>query len=117
MIRHSPEQVLRCSLVVEPLQPFIDWHDALEPDGEGYVEISQDEGETVFLIPPFDDPEESRAYIDEHFDVFFTHVLEMHCTDPKRWPQRRTVGQFRSWFRARIHSLVLDVDPDPLTHG
>lgn len=114
MIRFPPEQVHRCSLVIEPRQPFVDWHDALHPDADGYAAIALDEGETVFLIPPFDDPDEAHAFVDEHFDVFFTHILEMHCADFQRWPQRRTVEQFRTWFQARIHSLVLDIDREPL---
>lgn len=115
MVRFPPEQVFRVALVLEPRQPFIDWHDAL--GAPRYEEVSQDEGETVFLIPELVDPAETQAYIDEYFDTFFTQVLEMHCPDFKLWPRKRTAALFRSWFRVRVHSLVIDVDPAPLRHG
>ncbi len=82
-----------------------------------YAEVSRDEGETVFLIPELEEPDATRAYVDEHFDTFFTHVLEVHCPNFSLWPRPRTATKFREWFRVRVHSLVLDVDPSPLVRG
>jgi hypothetical protein len=105
--------LLNRSAILSPKQPFADWANSIDDDGPRFVLRDEDDALTVYLGPELDTVEEIRAFVDRHFDYFFEDWLNGWCTDPARWPRRRTRKMFNAWFEVRIHTMVDDMVEAP----
>ena len=107
--------VNRSAILLEPRAPYITWANALDADGPRYEDcLAEDDFQTVYLGPDCDSVEEVRRFIKKNFDLFFESELEMWCTAPHLWPQRRTYRMFTDWFTVRIHTVIEDTVAEPL---
>jgi hypothetical protein len=112
MPHDEPTWLNRSAIILTPKEPYAAW--ASSVFDEPYETVSDAEGPTVFLGPDADTIDEVAAFVEANFDIFFEHWLFDWCTDPKRWPQNRTLAMFREWFTVRISSMVVDTVREPL---
>ena len=103
----------RAAMILRPAQPYLEWAKSLDHDG--MVPDPSNE-QTVYLIPQFESLEDGEfwAFLNEHFDLFFTRELNNWRTREADWPQDRTLSMFRNWFHIEFHSIVHDVVDDIL---
>jgi hypothetical protein len=102
----------RSAISLKPLQPFIDWHNAIYPDSK--IDESFFNEVNIYLInnSNFDDIE---AYLKKKFDRYFMMELDGWHTNKKEWPQRRTYKVFKEWFRIDISTAVYDLEKKPVS--
>ena len=103
------ESVNRAAVIIKPKQPFIDWLNSIPDDSFNYIleHISKDN--ITFLIPEYDDPEDSRKYIKKRFEQIFIWELWGWITAEELWPKKRTWKMFQEWFSIEINSEVFDL--------
>lgn len=101
-------------IVVRPAPPFVEWALALEDDGDLNADDVQ-EASNAFLIPEFDHPDETWAWVEAHCETLFEYMLLDWVTDKDAWPQDRGWAAFQSWFTYEHISLAWDLVDEPLT--
>ena len=85
----------RSAAVIKPKQPFLDWLKSVEKNDLDLT-LAQLQCEcNMFLIPPYDTPEEAIAYIDEIYLDLFKIELSGWYEDPSR--NRLRFSQQFSW--------------------
>ena len=95
----------RAVLIVRPKQPFLDWAGGLDDSGL----LPDVEGESVYLIPEFDGPDDADFIIEQvYLEVFENELYGWH-TDESAWPENRDLETFRDWFTIELHSVVEDL--------
>ncbi|HTE43527.1 MAG TPA: hypothetical protein VK629_22095, partial [Steroidobacteraceae bacterium] len=92
----------RGAVIVLPRKPYLDWAAGL--DDSGIVPTDDDE-QTVFLIPNYDDDADGWRILKSCWDVIFDEQLLGWHTDESAWPQNRTFAMFREWFDVKFHSV------------
>lgn len=108
------KSVNRYVAIIKPKQPYVDWINQL-PDTEEQLTLGDLQADcTAILIPEFDHPEESRAFIDAMAKSLFEEELAGWCTDETFWPNCRDNKGFWQWFEVEIHSEVFDVGKGPI---
>ena len=110
-----PRFVLNRSVVMLVYkQPFLDWLNIADPNPLPMtLEDLQDDNDT-FLIPQFDDPQDSIKWVEKRWQILFDGLLFDWLTDDAMWPQNRTVKMFREWFGIEVHSMVWDLADEML---
>lgn len=100
-------------LVVRPRQPFVDW--VLTFDDDGPVD-PEDAWESVnsFLVPEFDDPEQTMEWIEANIETVFEIMLNDWVMDPEHWPEDRGWEAFGEWFDLEYVDLAWDLVDEPL---
>ncbi len=109
------KQINRAIAVIKPRQPYVDW--ALSLPGET-DELSLDDLRsdcTAILIPEFNAPAESEAFIASIAAELFEAELDAWYRDRTTWPLARDYRVFREWFDVEIHSIVLDAADRDIT--
>ena len=105
----------RAIAIIKPRQPYLDWAKGL-PDPADDVTLDEVRSDcTTILIPEFDDPAESEAFIATIADDLFEKELDAWDRDPRTWPKSRDYHTFRDWFDVEIHSMVLDAINERMT--
>lgn len=101
-------------LVVRPRQPFVDW--VLTFDDDGPVD-PEDAWESVnsFLVPEFDDPEQTMEWIEANIETVFEIMLNDWVMDPEHWPEDRDWEAFGEWFDLEYVDLAWDLVDEPLS--
>ena len=107
------QSINRTAVIIKPKQPFVDWLNSI-PDEEVVFTLERvSEDNITFLIPPYESPDESLAYIKKIYSYLFEFELFGWYTDKKLWPKKRTWKMFQDWFEVEINSEVFDlVDGD-----
>lgn len=100
----------RSAIIIKPLQPFIDWLNALYPEEE--YDKSDFAEPTVYLVN--EDIEDLDKWIKKKFDKFFRSELENWHANKKEWPQKRNYKMFNQWFQVIISELVFDTEKKPV---
>ena len=103
----------RAAMILRPAQPYLDWAKSLDHDGM----VPDPAGEqTVYLVPQFETVKDEHfdSFLEQTCDEFFTRELFSWHTVEDDWPQERTAGMFREWFRIELHTMVEDILADPL---
>jgi hypothetical protein len=106
------ESIDRNAILVRPKQPFYDWANAMFKDGKP---INEKDECNIYLVHEKASNEEVMKWMRTHFDDIFVNELNDWCTDEGRWPQKRTYAVFTTWFDVEVHSMVLDLEDDPVT--
>jgi hypothetical protein len=101
----------RAALIVRPLQPYIDW--ALGVDDSGIAPDPDDEC-TVYLVPSFGYEAEREEILELVFAEVFEQELEAWHTDKAAWPKKRTLEEFKRWFKIELNSMVVDLTAPPI---
>ena len=107
------DSIDRNAIVVKPKMPLFDWINTIYPDSP--VEDAF-EG-TIYLAREKNSNEEIEKWLQENYDSIFQDQLNGWHTDEKDWPKNRTYQQFTQWFAFEIHSMVLDLEDEPVTKG
>lgn len=103
-------------LIVKPKQPFLDWLKSLPNDIEA-EEANQEELDespeiddyTAYLVPEFEDDEETRQVLEEFYSFIFQQELESWDQEESNWPKNRDLVTFHEWFEVEFHSMVFDL--------
>lgn len=108
------KSINRSVAVIKPKKPYVDWINQL-PDTEEKLTAENLQSDcTAILIPEFDRPEESMAFISAMAKTLFEEELNSWCTDNGLWPKIRTNRTFWKWFEVEVHSEVFDVVRGPI---
>ncbi len=105
----------RAVAVIKPRQPYLDWATRIPGPAD---DVTLDELRTdctAVLIPDFDTPAESEAFIAGLAVELFEMELEAWDRDHTTWPDDQSYKAFREWFDVEIHSIVLDASDDDIT--
>lgn len=101
-------------LVVRPAEPFIAWAQGLDEqetlDPEGVRAASN-----AFLIPEFEDEEETWTWIEENCATVFEYMLHDWSLDPEEWPADRSWSVFQDWFSFEHVPMAWDLVDEPLS--
>ncbi len=98
----------RSAALIKPKQPFLDWLKSVE-ENELDITLAQLQCEcNMFLIPPYNTPEEAVAYIDEIYLDLFKIELSGWYEDPAVWPEDMSLQAFWEMFEISFHSMVID---------
>jgi hypothetical protein len=101
----------RSAISLKPLQPFIDWHNAIYPTTS--IEASDLNDINTYLINS-NSYEDIEVHLKKKFDKYFMMELEGWHTNKKEWPQRRNYKMFKNWFEVNICTAVFDLEKTPV---
>ena len=110
----EPVEINRSALIATVKQPFVDWLHTADPTSKhiGLAEVNHEP--TVYLVPEFESKEEFAEWLEQHCEIIFEEQLGGWWTDEQSWPPNRGIEVFQEWFECRLHSMVLDLDDEPL---
>ena len=102
----------RSAISIKPLQPFIDWHNAIYTDAT--IDTTDLNDINIYLInsTSYADIE---AHLKKKFDKYFMLELEGWHTNKTEWPQRRNYKMFKKWFEVTISTAVFDLEKSPVS--
>ena len=107
----------RSAIVVRYKQPYVDWANRLPdraPEEPVYNLESFKENGGIFLVPPFEVPEEMERYVQEMKPEIFEFELTAWSTDEDLWPLKRDAAAFDEWFDLEIREEVIDTIEEPI---
>ena len=110
----NPIEVNRSAVIAIAKQPFIDWLHAVDPSSRDIDLMAVNREPTVYLVPVFDTNEEFTDWLEENCDMIFEEQLGGWWTDEASWPTNRGLEVFKEWFDCNHHSMVWDLDDEPL---
>ena len=110
----EPYQINRSALIVTAKQPFIDWLHKVDPTSTDIRLSNINHEPTVYLVPPFETQDEFTEWLQEYCRMIFAEALDGWWTDQRAWPPDRGIAVFQEWFECRLHSMVFDLDDEPL---
>jgi hypothetical protein len=105
----------RCAVRIEPNKLFIDWLNYINEDDT----YSNDKTltATTFLIKDVEVEQMFEKWLKRNFSTIFEIKLNSYCTDPKLWPQDRSLKVFKSWFNIGFSDMILDLEKGPIEIG
>jgi len=117
-MQETPRFTINRNLVVLlPRQPALDWILSVDSNPLDFTLAQIRHDQDAFLIPHFDEPEESARWIQGRWKMFFERFLMEWYTEESWWPQKRTLKMFNEWFEIQQHSMVWDLSVDePIEH-
>jgi len=101
----------RNALIIKPLQPFLDWLNAIYPEDP----VNEVNEPSIYLID--DSIDDVEKWLKKNYDTFFTMELNDWHTNKKEWPQRRSYKMFRQWFNVDISTMLYDMESRPVFKG
>ncbi len=107
------DSINRATVVVKPKQPFIDWLNTVFSD-EKYTLEKFRQNNLTFLIPIFDNPDDTIKYLKKSFHQIFDWELFGWYTDTDAWPENRNWKMFNEWFDIEVNSEVYDLVGTPI---
>jgi hypothetical protein len=69
----------------------------------------------VYLVPEDPTGQAETPPLDSFVAEIFQQELEAWCTGKSRWPSKRDLRAFRSWFEVTGESIVIDLGRGPIT--
>lgn len=106
--------VNRDVLVVRPAAPFIAWAQSLDEQEPLDAEAMRT-ASNAFLIPEFEDDEETWGWLRENCDTVFEYMLHDWSLDPDEWPADRGWETFEAWFSVEHIAMAWDLVDEPLS--
>jgi len=103
------QSINRTAVVIRPKQPFVDWLNSIPDEDIDFTLEQVSKDNITFLIPEYDDPRDSRAYIKKIYSDIFEFELFGWITTEELWPKKRTWEMFQEWFSVEINSEVFDL--------
>ena len=94
--------------IIKPKKPYVDWINSLPGTDEPSSIESLNADCTAFLLPNFDDDEESMKHVINIYQKFFEIELGSWSSDENYWPKKRDYNIFDQWFAIEFHSEVFD---------
>ena len=110
----EPLEINRSALIAIAKQPFIDWLHMVDPSSRDIDLSAVNHEPSVYLVPVFDSDEDFMDWLEEHCHSIFEEQLGGWWTDQRSWPPNRGIEVFQEWFECQRHSMVWDLDNEPL---
>ena len=107
--------VNRAVAIIKPRLPYLDWATSIPGSADDVTLDALRTDCIAILIPDFDTPAESEAFIAGLAVDLFEMELEAWDRYPATWPEDRSYEAFRAWFDVEIHSIVVDASDDDMT--
>jgi hypothetical protein len=119
LMKNSPHLTInRSAVILLPKQPFLDWIERVDPVPTGTTLEELRKDQNVFLVSsdkvPF--PSDVRMWVNQRWRILFEHSLNEWFTDETMWPKSRTRKMFHEWFDIEFHSMVWDMEDEPLAY-
>lgn len=111
---YGPElpSINRNAVILEPTEAYLEWAKQC-PDTDPELTLDRlGEGASVFLIP--EQAFRPDRWLERHYKALFECELDAWCTDETYWPEKLSLRLFRTFFRMRFCSIVLDMGKTPL---
>jgi hypothetical protein len=105
------ESIDRNAILIRPKKPFFDWLCSIYPDDK----VSEKDECNIYLIHERGSNQEVLQWLKRNYDGIFTNELNDWYTNEDRWPKKRTYKMFSDWFAVEVHSMILDLEDDPVT--
>ncbi|MGK2861623.1 MAG: hypothetical protein ACSLE0_06790 [Chitinophagaceae bacterium] len=102
----------RNAVLVKPKPAFWDW---LKKHDNDFVPPSPPHENTIYLIHEKDSDKATTAWLKKNFDKIFVNELEGWVTYPELWPQKRTYKMFTDFFETEYHSMIMDLENEPVS--
>ena len=103
--QNFPGYINRGILFLQPKLPFKEWIQSVS--SEFLIEnISREK--SFYLIKEFKGTNE--AWLKKHFRSFFEMELDKWITNKEKWPKKRDLKTFKSWFTISLSNEVYDVE-------
>ena len=103
------QSINRTAVIIKPKQPFVDWINSTPDDSSNYTLEQVNRENITFLIPEYDDPDNSKKYIKNNYKMIFEFELWGWITTEELWPKNRNWKMFNNWFDIEINSEVFDL--------
>ncbi|MDE3182092.1 MAG: hypothetical protein KGM16_01625 [Bacteroidota bacterium] len=103
--------VNRDALLVKPKPAFWNWFKLNDNDFEAPQFPMEN---TIYLIGEKDSDKETTNWLKKNFDKIFINELEYWITDEDYWPKKRNYKMFTDFFQLEYHSMVMDLEKEPV---
>lgn len=100
----------RSAIVVIPKQPFLEWLNYADEEGDDLDLAAVQNDPAVYLLPVVKSDEELGRFLQENCADIFEHQLEDWIVDDTLWPVDRGFEVFSRWFAVSFHSTIVDVE-------
>jgi hypothetical protein len=103
------QSINRTAVVIKPKEPFVDWLNSIPDEDIDFTLERISEDNITFLIPQYDNPEDSKNCIRKRFKQIFEWELWGWIVTKELWPKKRTWKIFQEWFDIEINSEIFDL--------
>ena len=109
------DRLERYVLLVTPREALVDWVRGLEgPGSELTLEEARTYHRTAYLVPRAEDAHDVEAWVEENIDLVFEQELFGFTPDRRRWPRKRGLEVFLTWFDLELLDAPIDLVDAPL---
>ena len=103
----------RAAIIVKYLEPMVQWINAADPhdDDPDFTTERLIQERTVYLVAEevaASGEDSVNRLIDANYKVLFEDELANWYTNPRLWPEDRSLRRFREWFAVEHHSCIVD---------
>ncbi|AVR44248.1 hypothetical protein C7S20_02650 [Christiangramia fulva] len=105
------ESINRNAILVKPRKPFFKWLNEVFKDE---APVTSMEENNLYLVREMASNEDVEKWVSKNFESIFTNELNDWCTNEDEWPAQRTYKLFKEWFNIEIHSMILDLEEEPV---
>jgi len=100
----------RSAISIQLKQPFVDWINSLDEEGEQVTLEEVNLEATTYLIPELEDEEALEVFIDErHFELLENELLSWE-DDDSYWPADMDRALFDEFLDVKLSFMVFDLD-------
>ena len=100
----------RSAISIQLKQPFVDWINSLDEEGEQVTLEEVNLEATTYLIPELEDEEALEVFIDErHFELLENELLSWE-DDESYWPADMDRALFDEFLDVKLSFMVFDLD-------
>lgn len=102
----------RSALVLEPTLEFLAWVKTMPGDPFEMTYEDFKEEVSVYLLP--DELNNPESWLQRNFKPILKQELFSWCTDDSLWPPNLDYKTFKSFFKPRFFSMVVDLCDDDI---
>jgi len=100
----------RSAISIQLKQPFVDWINSLDEEGEQVTLEEVNLEATTYLIPELEDEDALEVFIDErHFELLENELLSWE-DDDSYWPADMDRALFDEFLDVKLSFMVFDLD-------
>lgn len=100
----------RSAISIQLKQPFVDWINSLDEEGEQVTLEEVNLEATTYLIPELEDEDALEVFIDErHFELLENELLSWE-DDDSYWPADMDRTLFDEFLDVKLSFMVFDLD-------
>lgn len=100
----------RSAISIQLKQPFVDWINSLDEEGEQVTLEEVNLEATTYLIPELEDEDALEVFIDErHFELLENELFSWE-DDDSYWPADMDRALFDEFLDVKLSFMVFDLD-------